>query len=296
MPSLVARLTREMYRREIIPAPARWWLAAAGMRGWFRVLASKLRPHIATDSRALLADLGARMLRRRYDALREAHGSLPDPAADPRAAPLVMAGLYLLWTAPEAGWILDGLGGAPRGAREHLRAQALLRRLSPRARWEEVTVHLGELLIVLTEDLPVHLPHARKILGDICFEMGARYAAHTRRFLGLPEGGSAPEQAIEILRMSEYVFRVNPEHWGASDAASNTGHIEGTACPWFDRPGWNQAHCGIFGQFQAGISAEFGLRYHLTKTIPRHGGETCRIDLRPIGLRRGKDGPAIPAR
>ncbi len=123
--------------------------------------------------------------------------------------------------------------------------------------------------------------------------MGARYGEAMRRFFSLPETGHHPEHAIEILRMSEYVFRVNPEHWGASDAASNTGHLEGTACPWFMRPGWNQAHCGIFGQFQAGISSVFGLRYQLSKTIPKHGGETCRIDLKPIGLRRGKDGPPI---
>jgi hypothetical protein len=146
---------------------------------------------------------------------------------------------------------------------------------------------------VLTEGLPAHLPHARKILGDVCFEMGARYGEHMRRFFGLEQTGNQPEQAIEVLRMSEYVFRVNPEHWGHGDGASNTGYLEGTACPWFTRPGWNQAHCGIFGQFQAGISSVFGLRYQLSKTIPKHGGETCRIDLRPIGIRRGKDGATI---
>jgi hypothetical protein len=233
------------------------------------------------------------MFERRYAALRGAHPSLPDPAADPRAPALVTSALYRLWTTPKAGWILSGLGGPPRSPRDHLRAESLVRALSPQARWEEVTVHLGELLIVLTEDLPAHLPHSRKVLGDICFDMGARYGASMRRFFGLPETGHHPEHAIEILRMSEYVFRVNPEHWGASDAASNTGYLEGTACPWFTRPGWNQAHCGIFGQFQAGISSVFGLRYHLSRTIPKHGGETCRIDLKPIGLRRGKDGPPV---
>ena len=38
--------------------------------------------------------------------------------------------------------------------------------------------------------------------------------------------------AIEILRMSEYIFRVSPEHWGGTDAAQATGYLEGTACPW----------------------------------------------------------------
>jgi hypothetical protein len=49
-------------------------------------------------------------------------------------------------------------------------------------------------------------------------------------------------------------------------------------------------HCGIFGQFQSGISSVFGLRYQLTQTIPKHGGSTCRIDLRPI---KKKDGTPI---
>ena len=51
-------------------------------------------------------------------------------------------------------------------------------------------------------------------------------------------------------------------------------------------------HCGIFGQFQSGISSVFGLRYQLTSTIPKHGGHTCRIDLRPL---RKKDGSVVSA-
>jgi hypothetical protein len=80
--------------------------------------------------------------------------------------------------------------------------------------------------------------------------------------------------------MSEYVFRVNPEHWSGSDGTA--GFLEGSACLWWSRPGWNGAHCGIFGQFQSGIASAFGLRYHLSKTIPKHGGHTCRIDVKPI--------------
>ena len=38
-------------------------------------------------------------------------------------------------------------------------------------------------------------------------------------------------------------------------------------------------------------SPVFGLRYHLSKTIPKHGGTTCRIDVKPIPLRK-KDAPA----
>jgi hypothetical protein len=71
--------------------------------------------------------------------------------------------------------------------------------------------------------------------------------------------------------MSEHVFQVNP----------NTGPRVTDR-----RDGWNGAHCGIFGQPQSGIASAFGLRYHLSKTIPKHGGHTCRIDVKPIPLRR----------
>ena len=32
------------------------------------------------------------------------------------------------------------------------------------------------------------------------------------------------------------------------------------------------------------IASAFGLRYHLTETIPKLGGHTCRIDVKPIEL------------
>jgi hypothetical protein len=177
------------------------------------------------------------------------------------------------------------MGGPARGAAERARAWRLLMPLRTRERWNEVTVHLGELLIVLTRDLPAHVPHARKLLGDICFSMGERFAQRVKVAFELRDPDNAPAAAIEVLRMSEYVFRVNPEHWHDADASANTGFLEGTACPWFGRPGWNGGHCGIFGQFQSGISSAFGLRYHLAKTIPKHGGSTCRVDLKPIQLR-----------
>ena len=43
---LAARFTREAYRREKIPARLRWWLAAEGMRDWYRLVARgfELRP------------------------------------------------------------------------------------------------------------------------------------------------------------------------------------------------------------------------------------------------------------
>jgi hypothetical protein len=284
MHAALAKVSREVYRRELLPPRALWWLAAAGMRDWFRVLDKRLTPHLVLAPRALLADLGAQMFARRGEVLGV------DTAKSPRALALLMSSLYR--TTPRSAWILDGLGGPPRGLVEQARARLLLRRMTPRARWEEVATHLGELLVVLTEQLPAHVPHARKVLADICFDAGAKYAERVRVTLGIPsDPPDPPRVAMEILRMSEYVFRVNPEHW--SDSDGKAGWLEGTACPWYSRPGWNGAHCGIFGQFQSGIASVFGLRYHLSKTIPKHGGHTCRIDVKPIGLRRSHEGETL---
>lgn len=271
-----ARLLREAYRREKIPARVRWWLAAEGMRDWYRLVGRGI------GDAPLVARVGARMFERRWAALSAKHPHLAG-ARDPRAPALVMSALYR--ADAKSAWIFEAMGGPARGAIERARAARLLLPLRPEARWEEVTVHLGELLIVLTEDLPAHVPHARKILGDVCFSMGERFAARVKKAFDLGAPENAPAAAIEVLRMSEYVFRVNPKHWHEADAATNTGFLEGTACPWFERPGWNGAHCGIFGQFQSGISSAFGLRYHLARTIPKHGGTTCRVDLKPIQIR-----------
>lgn len=283
------------------------------MRDWFRTLRSQLKPHLGDATPVILADLARRMFERRYDVLRQSLPQLPprsaaqDPgntsntahAAPPRELALVMAALYLLHRRGSdrhpSDWIFDAVGGPPRSLAEWLHAERLLWPLSPTARWHEVTTHLGELLIVMTESLPAQLPHARKILGDICFAAGARYGEYARRYFGLPQQPEDPAAAaIEILRMSEYIFRVNPEHWGSTDAATRSGYLEGSACPWFSRPGWQPGHCGIFGQFQAGICSVFGLRYHLSSTIPKHGGSTCRVDLKPIPLRlRSDDRPPV---
>lgn len=289
MASLVARITREMYRREQIPVALRFLLVSQGMRGWFRQLASSLRQHLGEHTKPVLSELAAQMFRRRYAALRELHPDPPEP--EPRAIAEVMGGLYglarsgPLQTAPRAAWILDALGGPPQSPREILAALRWVHRLGAQACWEELTVHLGELLIVLTEELPKHLPGARRILGDLCFESGVRFGERTRQLFDLPAEPRDPAAvAIEILRMSEYLFRVNPKHWGETDASARTGWLQGTACPWYSRPGWQPGHCGIFGQFQAGISSVFGLRYQLGQTIPKHGGDTCRVDLKPIQI------------
>jgi hypothetical protein len=293
MASLTGRVMRELYRREALPARVRWWLAALGMIDFIRVLARGLEPKLADRARPIVSDLVARMFERRSLVLRATYESWP---GDDRAKALALAGLYRMAYKPEnrSSWFLEVLGGAPRSRLERFRAVAIAHSIPSEDRWREVTVHLGELLIVTTEELPKQLPGARKILGDICFEMGARYADRTKRLFGISSGDLSPERAIEILRMSEYVFRVNPEHWSAVDHASGTGSLEGTACPWYSRPGWEAGHCGIFGQFQAGISASFGLKYRLSQTIPKHGGHTCKIDLVPLPSKRSAH-PVEPA-
>ncbi|MCA9673143.1 MAG: hypothetical protein KC503_46440 [Myxococcales bacterium] len=287
------QLMREVYRRELLPARARWWIAAAGMRDWFRYVARSLEAHVEGEgegdggasrearARAIVCELAAETMRRRYAALREGEhaAALPAPEENPRAVALLMSALYRLDLSPRgARWIFDGLGGGPHDLGERLAAQRLAWPLSSEQRWRELTVHLGEWLIVLTERLPERLPRARQIIAEICFDAGVRYARSIRRWFSLPADNDAA-RAIEVLRTSEYVFRVNPEHWGDAAADGRSGYLEGNACPWYDRPGWQRMHCGIFGQFQAGVCSEFNLKYKLTKTIPKHGGKLCRVDL-----------------
>jgi len=286
MLSLPGRLLRGVYRHELMPARVRWWFAAGGMCEWFRALEAGLRVHLGERTRPLLSELAQQLFLRRQRPLRALYPALPDGQQEPRAWALLMAGLYRVHAVPQAKWLFEAVGGTPSGIYEQLRSQRLVHLLPVQARWEEMAMHLGELLIVLTESLPEHLPHARRILGDICFATGARYGTQMLRHMCKPgeELADPAALAIEFLRISEYIFHVNPEHWGKTDPAAGTGWLEGTACPWYSQPGWQAAHCGIFGQFQSGISSVFGLRYHLSNTIPKHGGSTCRIDLKPIPL------------
>lgn len=272
-PSYASRAMREILRREALPARARWWMAAAGMLDWYGFLGSRLRPHLGDRAREVVARAAKRTMERRVEAA----------GGEPRSPGLFAAALYRLYAAPRAGWVLSEMGGPPRNPKAWWDAARTVASLDAEARWREVTVHLGELLVVLTEDLPAELPHARRILGDICKEAGSRYAKRMKRLWALPDEPDDPVAlSIEILRTSEYLFRVNPEHWSGTDEAARTGFLEGTACPWYERPGWNGAHCGIFGQFQAGVTGELGLKYLLAKTIPKHGGGTCRVDLKPL--------------
>jgi len=276
-----AHIARAIFRRELLPQRVLWWMAADGMKVWNRTLARELEPHLPGRAKAILARANASMFVRRAALLRDRGRLRGEAARDPG---ILMAALYRIERTPRARWIVDQLGGPARGIGERLHAQQLLSAFSVRERWDEVATHLGELLIVLTEQLPPELPHARKIMGDICFEAGVVYGRRMKESLGFRDPiDDPPSVALEVLRTSEWIFQVNPEHWSHSDKTS--GFLEGSACPWYTRPGWNGAHCGIFGQFQSGVSSVFGLRYHLSKTIPKNGGHTCRIDVKPIQLR-----------
>lgn len=289
MATLLARAVRETFRRERIPTRLLWWFSAEGMGDWFSLVREELAPHVPARPRdvehcgRLLAEAARPMFERRYDLLRASYPHLPDRHHDPRAPGLLIGGLYRVASYPSLRWVFGPLGSAPSTFAEHLRAERMLAPIPLRARWIEMTTHLGELLIAITERMPPHIPRLRPILGDVCFSAGERFALRMKRAFELE---TSPASALELLRMSEYVFRVNPDHWGEADAAANTGWLEGTACPWYDAPGWNGAHCGIFGQFQSGIASAFGLRYHLTSTVPKNGGHVCRIDVRPITLKK----------
>lgn len=281
---MLTRIVREAYRRETIPPLALWVMAADGMHTVYGMFRRGLEGPLGARARAeeAIALAAGLAYARRWSILRERFPALP---SDPEAPARILGALSLSARHPKGRWALGALRGKPpRTLAEHARAEWELRSMSYRDRWVEVSTHLGELLIQLTTTLPAALPGANAVLGQVCFEGGRIAAERAKKALRLPDG---PESAIEVLRMSEYVFRVNPDHWSESDARARTGMIEGTACPWFTAPGWTMMHCGIFGQFQSGIASVFGLRYQLTSTIPKHGGHTCRIDLRPL---KKKDG------
>ena len=291
MPSAASQLLRRLHARDPWPAAIRWTLCAVVMRRWLRLLGRTLRKELGDAARPLVAELAAEVFRRRYAALRAEHPHLPAPDRESRAIARVMAGLDQLPLAPRDRGIFDGLGEPPRG-REWLDVARLLRPLDVEARWRELTVHLGEALIVATERLPARLPRARAVLADMCFELGQFYGEQMRRVLGLPDD-TPVANAVEVLRGSEYLFRVNSVHSAGADEAAGAGFIDGNACPWYPRPGWQAGHCGIFGSFQGGVCAVFGLRYRLMETIPKHGGDRCRVEIKAIPIRRSATGGTV---
>lgn len=277
----VGRLTRDVFRRERVPVPLLWVMAADGLATWYLWLARELTDVCGgrDAAKAAIARAAAPAFERRGVEMCKNWSHLPDPAVDSRVVPLVIASLYRSPVQRAATWMLDGLGGGPRGPVEWARAWRLVAPMSFRDRWLEVATHLGEVLISLTQNLPAEgVPRSNAVLGRLCLDAGALYGRMTKVAFDLPD---TPESVIEVLRITEYIFRVNADHWTTTDTERRAGTLEGSACPWYQRPGWAGMHCGIFGQFQSGVASVFGLRYHLTKTIPRHGGTTCCIEVRP---------------
>lgn len=283
------KLLRDLHGRQDWPAPIRWTVCAFIMRDFLRLLSRKLKKELGDDARLVFNELLAETYRRRYAHLRAAFPELP-PDED-RTIARFMAGLYQLPVAPKFGWILDGLGGMPRGT-EWFSVAKLQNGLDAEARWREITVHLGEVLIVVTERLPAKIPRIRGVVSEMCFKMGERHAKRMRKVLKLPDD-TPVANAIEVLRATEYIFRVNPVHTTGADEKTGIGFIDGNACPWYSRPGWQPGHCGIFGQFQSGVCSAFDLRYRLLETIPKHGGDHCKVELSPIPLRRSAGGETL---
>jgi hypothetical protein len=269
-----ARLRRIAQGEGVSPRTL-WLMAGEGTGLWYAWIARALAPQVGgpAAARELVARAAAPAFLRRYDQLAQAHGWTPRSSG---GAP-VGATLRAFYPGPmgrlNAGWVMAPLAGAGRPR---------VRALTPQARWEEVTVHLGEVLVALTEGLPrLGVRRANHTLGAACLQAGRLYGRALRPALGLP---SSVAGALELLRTTEVLFRVNVQHTLSADEVTRTGLLAGDACPWYDRPGWAQVHCGIFGQFQRGICEGFGLRYHLTKTIPRHGGGECHIEVRPLQI------------
>ena len=271
---------RAVLRTERLPTAALWLMAADGMALYLRLMARAVGDAVGCDrtqARQIVAEVMARMWRRRYAAMRDTFPMLP-PATDAEIV-TTMRGLYCAPGNRKTLWMYDALGGLPTDRRARLRSLRRTLALGPRACWNELATHLGDLLIVSTQSLgDLGVPRANQVIARMCHQSGVAYGELFKRRYRLPD---TAEAAIEVLRIGEYIWQVNPEHESAADG--QTGHIDGSACHWYQQSGWHPMHCGIFGQFQNGVSSVFGMRYSLTTTIPRHGGDRCRIDLIAIG-------------
>lgn len=288
------RQLRSSFAAESVNPWLLWLVASEGLAAWIRYLDQDLGEHLRDRHRAreILTAACAEMLRRRIS-------SLP-PSVAQRLEGADSADIRAFFEALSPGivarsirWSFEGLSKDSPPMAATLRAWRLLQNMDGKSRWLEVSHYLGELAIVLSQMLPKqNVPRAIGWLGDVCHHFGKEVAELAASLFRMP---TTMESAIEILRMGEFLFRVNPEHSSGMDQTKGTGFIEGTACLWYTRPGWQQVHCGILGQFQAGISEVFGQSYSLTQTIPKHGGDTCRITMTPVQLRT-KAAPVKPER
>ncbi len=277
---------RAAFSAESVDPRVLWYLASEGLGAWVRYVERALGDHLDDRhrARAILTAVCGEMFVRRASAL-------PGPlardmdGASPEEVRALFEALYPGPVGRSVRWCLDAICPEAPGMAASLRGWRRVMAMDPRDRWLEVSHHLGELTIVLTERLGEHrVPRAMGWLGDVCHAFGKEVGELTASIFALPP---STESAIETLRMGELLFRVNPEHTSGSDSRAGTGFIEGNACLWYTRPGWGPSHCGVLGRFQAGVSEVFGLRYALTQTIPKHGGDSCRISLVPLLSRSG---------
>ena len=277
---MFARIAFEALKREWVPPFLLAGMAAESLGQWYRWLDRAFTDALGnrSDARALIRTCARPAFAHRYHALQADFPDLPSPS--PAAIECAMTRIYGPKTAKRIGWIYAADAGAPIADALQDRVTRSLKALSRRGRWDELAVHLGEVLIALTNELPKHdFRRGQAFLGRMCFDAGQRYANRMKAQFSLP---NTVASAITVLRMGEFIFQVNQEHRSEANLETNAGLIEGSACPWYVRPGWAAMHCGIFGQFQSGISRAFDLNYRLTQTIPRHGGSVCRVDVVPI--------------
>jgi len=280
------RHLRSSFQSESVDPGILWLVAAEGFSAWIRHLERTLGDHLDDRHRAreILTTAYAQMVRRRIPALPHSIAKRLEGANSNE----VRAFFEALQPGPVARsirWSLDGVNRVSPGVGVSLAAWPLVFTMSGHERWLEVSHHLGELTIVLTKVLPEHqVPRAIGWLGETCHAFGKEVGELTVSLFEMPIN---LESAIETLRMGEFLFRVNPEHSSGPSDKNGAGFIEGDACLWYERPGWAPIHCGVLGRFQGGVSEVFGLSYSLTETIPKHGGDTCRITMSPIQLRRG---------
>ncbi|MBK9264181.1 MAG: DUF2236 domain-containing protein [Polyangiaceae bacterium] len=289
------RHLRASFNGEAVEPWALWLVASEGTAGWMRYLESALGEHLDDRyrARAIMTAACGEMFRRRGLAL----AAPLKEALEGRSPADVRAFFEALYPGPIGAsirWSLDGIARESPGIAASARAWRLAGKVDAKTRWLEVSHHLGELTIVLTELLPKeNVPRAIGWLGDTSHAFGKEVAELAASLFGMPP---TMESAIETLRMGEFLFRVNPEHTSGVGDEQKPGFIEGSACLWYERPGWKQVHCGVLGRFQAGISEVFGQTYSLTQTIPKHGGDTCRISMSPIQLRVGAERTKTPVR
>ncbi|HRI69537.1 MAG TPA: oxygenase MpaB family protein [Polyangium sp.] len=272
---------RAAFATESVDPRLLWMFASEGLAAWLRHIEVALAEHLEDRQRArrILATVYGEMLQRRVLAL-------PSPIATILTrsdASSIRAFFEALSPGPIARsvrWIFEGFSPDAPSLGTLAEAWRRVESLDAKWRWLEVSHHLGEMAIVLTERLPeFDVPRAIGWLGDTCHGFGKEIG---ELFVEMYQMPRTMESAIETLRMGEFLFRVNPEHSSGTDEGAQTGFIEGSACLWYTRPGWKQVHCGVLGRFQAGISEVFGHSYSLTQTIPKHGGDSCRTTMAPI--------------